>query len=42
VLEPGGSISFCGKQPQPEEIRYQELLQRLDAISQDLAVLRGR
>src|SRR5215510_140828 len=42
VLEPGGSISFFGKQPQPEEIRYRELLQRLDAIAQDLAVLRGR
>jgi len=40
VLEPGGSISFLGKQPQPEETRYQELLQRLDAISQDLAALR--
>ena len=42
VLEPGGSISFLAKQPQPEEIRYQELLDRLDAISRDLAVLRGR
>jgi uncharacterized membrane protein YcaP (DUF421 family) len=41
VLEPGGTISFFGKQPDPEEKRYQELLQRLDAISRDLAVLRG-
>jgi uncharacterized membrane protein YcaP (DUF421 family) len=41
VLEPGGSISFIGKQPQPEELRYQEVLQRLDAISRDLAALRG-
>src|SRR5262245_52414562 len=42
VLEPGGSISFFGRRPQPEEIRYQELLQRLDAISRELALLRGR
>ena len=42
VLEPGGAISFFGKQPDPEEQRYQELLQRLDAISQDLAALRAR
>ena len=40
VLEPGGTISFLGKQPQPEEMRYQELLQRLDTISRDLAALR--
>src|SRR3989475_8996972 len=26
ILEPGGSISFLGKEPQPEEIRYQEIL----------------
>lgn len=40
VIEPGGNISFIGKQPAPEETRYQELLLRLDAISQDLAVLK--
>jgi uncharacterized membrane protein YcaP (DUF421 family) len=40
VLEPGGSISFWGKQPQPEEQRYEEVLQRLDAISRDLAALK--
>ena len=42
VLEPGGTISFLGKTPQPEEKRYDELLQRLDAISRDLAELRSR
>jgi uncharacterized membrane protein YcaP (DUF421 family) len=42
VLEAGGTITFIGKQPQPEEIRYREVLQRLDAISQDLSALRGR
>jgi uncharacterized membrane protein YcaP (DUF421 family) len=40
VLESGGTVSFCGKSPQPEEMRYQELLQRLDTISRDLAALR--
>src|SRR5215831_2156618 len=42
VLEPGGSISFLGKTPQPEEIRYEELMRRLDTIAQDLAELRSR
>ena len=41
VLEPGGSISFCGKQPLPEEERYQQVLQRLDAIAHDIAKLRS-
>jgi uncharacterized membrane protein YcaP (DUF421 family) len=42
ILEPGGTITFVAKHPQPEETRYQEVLQRLDAISNDLAALRGR
>ena len=41
ILEPGGSISFMAKQPQPEETRYQEILKRLDALSTDVARLRG-
>ena len=39
MLEPGGSISFIAKQPPPEEARYQEILQRLDAISREVARL---
>jgi len=42
VLEPGGAISFCSKQPEPDEVRYQEILQRLDTLSRDVAALRGR
>jgi uncharacterized membrane protein YcaP (DUF421 family) len=42
TLEPGGSICFIGKQPAPEETRFQEVLQRLDAISRDVAALRAR
>ena len=41
VLEGGGTISFIGKQPRPEDVRYQELLQRLDAIASDIAKLRA-
>jgi uncharacterized membrane protein YcaP (DUF421 family) len=40
VLEPGGTISFIAKKPEPEEIRYQEVLKRLDAIGRDLAALK--
>src|SRR5438128_942341 len=40
VLEPGGSISFVARQPSPDETRYNEVLQRLDAIAQDVAKLR--
>jgi uncharacterized membrane protein YcaP (DUF421 family) len=40
VLEPGGSITFVGKEPQPEEQRFQEVLERLDAISRELAAIR--
>jgi uncharacterized membrane protein YcaP (DUF421 family) len=41
VLEPGGSISFIGKKPAPETIRYQEIIARLDQIAHDLALLRA-
>ena len=41
VLEPGGSISFFKKQPEPEDVRYQEVLNRLDAIARDVAALRA-
>jgi len=40
VLEPGGAITFVGKQPQPEEQRFQEVLERLDAISRELAAIK--
>jgi uncharacterized membrane protein YcaP (DUF421 family) len=40
VIEPGGVITFVPKQPQPDVVRYQEILQRLDAISRDLAAIK--
>ena len=41
VLEPGGSITFVGKRPQPEQARHQELLVRLDGLERHLARLLG-
>ena len=40
VLEPGGTLSFVGKQPPPEAARHQELLDRLERITRELAQLR--
>ncbi len=41
VLESGGAISFIGKEPRAEAIRYQEIITRLDQITQGLADLRA-
>jgi uncharacterized membrane protein YcaP (DUF421 family) len=41
VLEPGGGVSFVGKEPKKETIAYQQIIQRLDQIARDLAALRG-
>lgn len=41
VLEPGGTVSFLGKKPAPEEARHGELLARLDHIARELAALRA-
>ena len=40
TLEAGGSICFIAKQPQPEEKRYQEIIQRLDVIARDIATIK--
>ncbi len=42
VLDPGGTISFIGRKPEPEEVRQSELLTRLDQIGRDVADLRAR
>jgi len=41
VLEPGGIITFTGKKPAPDELRHQELLSKLEKLSQELAALRS-
>jgi uncharacterized membrane protein YcaP (DUF421 family) len=40
VLEPSGTISFQRKEPTEETVRYQEVLARLDAITNELRGLR--
>ena len=42
VLEPGGTLSFIGKQPAPEEARHREVVERLEALARDLAQLRAK
>lgn len=41
VIEPGGTLSFLGKKPAPEETRHQELLTRMDQMMRELARLRA-
>ena len=41
VLEPGGTITFIMKKPEPDVERHQELLARMDAITRELAALRS-
>jgi uncharacterized membrane protein YcaP (DUF421 family) len=42
VLEPGGTLVFLGKKPTPDEIRQQEILDRLNQLCDELAHLRGQ
>ncbi len=41
ILEPGGTLAFIAKKPQPEEVRHRELLDRIDRLSRDLEALRS-
>jgi uncharacterized membrane protein YcaP (DUF421 family) len=41
VIEPGGTISFFAKEPEPEIVRHQELLARLEQITNELAELKA-
>ena len=40
VLEPGGGFSFTAHEPAPETSRHNELLARLDTLTQEVATLR--
>jgi len=42
VLEPSGTISFVTKKPAPDETRHQQLLDRLDQLTREVASLRLR
>ena len=39
VLETGGSISFVGRKPGPDESRHLELLERLDRLQREIVKL---
>jgi len=41
VLEPGGTLTFVGKKPATEDVRHQELLDRLDLLSKEITRLQG-
>ena len=40
-LEPGGTLTFLAKKPSGEDLRHQELLEKLDRMTQEIAQLRG-
>jgi uncharacterized membrane protein YcaP (DUF421 family) len=40
-LEPGGTLSFIGKKPDADVLRHKELLDRIDRLKDELAMLRG-
>jgi len=40
TLEPGGTMTFLAKKPDTEDLRHQELLGRLEQLSQELALIR--
>ncbi len=40
VLEPGGTLTFIAKKPGTEDIRHQEILQKFEALTQEIARLR--
>jgi uncharacterized membrane protein YcaP (DUF421 family) len=41
VLEPGGTLTFLGKKPNTEDVRHQELLGKLERLTQEIALLRS-
>jgi uncharacterized membrane protein YcaP (DUF421 family) len=42
VLEPGGTLSFIAKHPTTEDTRHQEIVERLERLTRELAELRGK
>jgi uncharacterized membrane protein YcaP (DUF421 family) len=41
ILEPGGTLTFIGKKPDPEEVRHQELMKQLSTLKEEVLRLRG-
>ena len=42
TLEPGGAIALTLRDPNPEEKRHRELLERLDALTREVSTLRAQ
>jgi uncharacterized membrane protein YcaP (DUF421 family) len=40
-LEPGGTLSFLAKKPPADELRHQELMQRLEKLGEEIVRVRG-
>jgi uncharacterized membrane protein YcaP (DUF421 family) len=40
VLEPGGTLTFIAKKPDTEDLRHQELLRKLEQLTQEVTRLR--
>jgi uncharacterized membrane protein YcaP (DUF421 family) len=41
ILEPGGTLSFLARKPPVEELRHQELLQRIEKLTGEIVRMRG-
>ena len=41
ILEPGGNLTFIGKKPATDEIRHQEVVERLKNLMEEVVRLRG-
>jgi uncharacterized membrane protein YcaP (DUF421 family) len=41
-LEPGGALAFFAKEPTPDEKRESEIIQKLDALTQQLSEMRAK
>ena len=41
VLEPGGVLCFVGKKPATDELRHQEVMQRIEKLMEEVVRLRG-
>jgi uncharacterized membrane protein YcaP (DUF421 family) len=41
ILEPGGTLSFIGKKPDVDVLRHKELLDSIDRLKDELALLRS-
>jgi uncharacterized membrane protein YcaP (DUF421 family) len=40
ILEPGGTLSFIGKKPDADVVRHKEVLDHIDRLKDELALLR--